>query len=146
MGVIFAVIYNARWLFESVLSPFLRKATLFFSAWFLAIFLFLTASQTNLWGKPIEQIIFWAQQHPRSLAAQSQAVAYFQGIGEYKEADKYIQHLLKIFPDNSTPYLYLILSSCIDEQIILPKMSPIIEHFRTSKYDDITANPLIYIP
>jgi len=145
LGIIFSIIYGAIWLFEYILTPNLRKASIYLSSLFFALLLFITWSETDLWGKPLEQTVFWAEQHPQSPMAQTHAVAFFQRIGENAEAEKYVRHILETFPERTAPYLYLIELSCLYEPVKLPDMQQVIQHFRTSKYDHATISLLEFI-
>ncbi len=145
LGIIFLTFYSILWLFDHIFSSFLRKVTFFFSPLFLALFLLITGSQTDLWGKPLTQTVFWAQEHPHSLAAQSHAVAFFQRINEYDEAEKYIKNMVTTFPKNSSPYLYWIALSCLHESVNLPDMSHMIRHFKNTQYDHATPDLITFI-
>jgi tetratricopeptide (TPR) repeat protein len=145
LGIIFAVLYGAIWLFDYLISPFFKKITLFISLLVLTLIPLITWSQTDLWSKPLKQTVFWAQQHPRSKAAQAQGVVVFQSIGRYNIAEKYARNMVKVFPKLAAPYLYLIDLACLSKQVKMPDMQQVIHRFQTSKYDHVTPTMLMYI-
>ena len=140
VGIIFIIVYGAILLFNVLLSPFLRKIAVFFSILVLAIIPMITWSQTDLWGKPLLQTVFWAKQHPQSLGAQSHAFAAFYNIGEHARAKEYAQDMQTYFPEYTAPYLYQITMACTSKSVKLPNMPQIIHHFKTSQYDYATLS------
>jgi tetratricopeptide (TPR) repeat protein len=147
LGVIFATFYGIWWLFDGVLLHYwLRKIAIFFSLLWLAFFPLLTWSQTDIWGRPWLQTVFWAQEHPRSLAAQIHAVIFFLRAGEPAEAEKYIQKIADTFPTSTVSDLYLISLSCLlkDNSRYLDTQK-IIRHFQTSRFDQVTPEILTFI-
>ncbi|MEK8015918.1 MAG: hypothetical protein VSS75_003555 [Candidatus Parabeggiatoa sp.] len=146
LGIIFSTLYGAMWLFDYLLSAFLRKVALFLSALLLALIPFLTWVQTDLWGNPLDQAVFWAQQHPKSLAAQTHATVFFQKIDENAEAEHYIRNMIAVFPEYAAPYLYLIALSCTAEYTVkLPDKQKVIAHFKTTQYDHAIPHMLSFI-
>ncbi len=139
LGIIFAMTYGILWLF----SHYLRKLSIFFAICFLCFLVLITSLETTLWGKPVEQTVFWAQEHPQSFSAQTQAITFFYKLGHYVEAEKYTQQLLKTFPKHTEPYLYLIILSCINKH--MPNMQDIISRLQTSKDKGISPQLLISI-
>jgi len=140
VGIIFAIVYGAIFLFNFLLNPLLQKIAIFFSILLLALVPLITWSQTNLWGYPLLQAAFWAKQHPQSLGAQYHAFAKFQNIGEFTRAKKYAQNLQNNFPNYTVPYLCQIALSCTSKPVELPNMPQIIHHFKNSKYDNATLS------
>jgi len=136
VGIIFVIVYGAILLFDLLLSPFLRKIAMFFSMLLLAIIPMITWSQANLWGNPLGQADFWVMQHPKSMGAQSHAIATFQNAGEYTKAKEFAQDMQKNFPEYTVPYLYQIALTCTK----LPNMSKVIHHLKDSKYDFATMS------
>ncbi|RKZ48538.1 MAG: hypothetical protein DRR16_13450 [Candidatus Parabeggiatoa sp. nov. 3] len=145
LGIIFGAIYGILWLLDYILSPYLRKIAIFFSVLWLTLFPLITWSQTDLWGKPSVQIAFWAEQSPKSLAAQSHAVVFFLRIDAHEQAEAYTQDMIEVFPEQTAPYLYLISLSCLSEKTRLPDMQEMIKHFKTSQYDRVTSELLTFI-
>jgi protein O-mannosyl-transferase len=142
VGIIFIIVYGAIVLFNFLLSSFLRKIALFLSVFLLAIIPMITWSQTDLWGKPLLQAVFWAKQHPKSLGAQSHAFAAFYNIGEHTKAKEYAQDMQKSFPEYTAPYLYQITLACTLKSVNLPNMPEIIHHLKDSQYDHATLSVL----
>ncbi len=145
LGIIFGAIYGILWLLDYILSPYLRKIAIFFSVLWLTLFPLITWSQTDLWGKPPVQTAFWAEQSPKSLAAQTHAVVFFLRINAHDQAEAYTQDMLDVFPEHTAPYLYLISLSCLSEKTSLPDMPQMINHFKTSQYDQVTSKLLTFI-
>jgi len=142
LGVIFAVIYGLLWAFDTIVTPWLRKIAILFSILWFILFPSITWLQTDLWSKPFQQMLFWARQNPGSIAAQAQAITFFQQRGYYSEAEKYVKFMLQEFPEKSAPYLYWLNLACLSEQIKMPHLPPIIKHFQTSQYDQIVPELL----
>ncbi|MCK5716976.1 MAG: hypothetical protein KAH77_05750 [Thiomargarita sp.] len=145
LGILFAMMYGVLYLFNTILTAYVRKLAIFLIVCLFALTILLTSIQTNLWSKPVAQTVVWAEEHPRSPAAQIQAIAFFYYIGEYVVAEQYIQKMLSVFPNNTDAYLYQILLSCREEQLVLPQFPVIIQHFQTSEVSILTAELLIYI-
>jgi len=145
LGIIFGAIYSILWLLDYILSPYLHKIAIFFSVLWLTFFPLITWSQTDLWGNPPVQTAFWAQQSPKSLAAQSHAVVFSLRIHDHAQAESYTQDMIEVFPEHTAPYLYLISLSCLSEKTNLPDMQQMINHFKTSKYDRVTSELLTFI-
>ncbi|MDM8565077.1 hypothetical protein QUF74_05435 [Candidatus Halobeggiatoa sp. HSG11] len=145
LSIIFTAVYGVLWLFDYMSNVLLRRLLIFCSILWLAMFPTITWNQTDLWGKPAIQTIFLAQEHPKSLAAQTHAIVFFLRSHEHEEAEKYTQIILKTFPKYTAPYLYLISLSCMSEKTKQPDMQKIIHHFQTSKYDQVTPELLAFI-
>jgi tetratricopeptide (TPR) repeat protein len=142
LGVIFAVIYGLLRLFDILVTPFFKKIAVFLSMLWFILLPSITWLQTDLWGKPFQQMLFWAQQNPHSIAAQAQAITFFQQRGNYSEAEKYVKFMLQDFPQKTAPYLYWLYLACLSEQVKMPHLPPIIKHFQTSQYDQIVPELL----
>jgi protein O-mannosyl-transferase len=146
LGILFSTLYGAMYLFDYLFSAFLRKLILFFSALLLALVPFLTWVQTSLWANPLDQAVFWAQQHPKSLAAQTHAAVFFQKIDEDAESEHYIRKMISVFPEYAAPYLYLIALSCTAEYTVkLPDKEKVIAHFKRTQYDHAIPHMLSFI-
>jgi tetratricopeptide (TPR) repeat protein len=142
LGVIFAVIYGLLRLFDILVTPFFKKIAVLLSMLWFILLPSITWLQTDLWGKPFQQMLFWAQQNPHSIAAQAQAITFFQQRGNYSEAEKYVKLMLQDFPQKTAPYLYWLYLACLSEQVKMPHLPPIIRHFQTSQYDQIVPELL----
>jgi len=145
LGILLGIVYGLLRIFNLLLNALFRKVIVGLGALFLILIPLITWSQTDLWGKPLLQTVFWAKQNPHSMAAQGQAIVYFQQIGKYKIAEHYAHQMVKNLPQLTAPYLYQIELGCLYKSIELPKLAPIVEHFKTSQYDHATTDLLAFI-
>ncbi len=60
----------------------------------------LTAKRADLWGKPFQQALVWAHEHPDSPRAQSYLANYWSRVGNDPEAARLLDTALKKHPDN----------------------------------------------
>jgi hypothetical protein len=142
LGILFAVIYGALWMFDQFKDAFLRKVSILFSALYLLLFSVVTGIETDLWGKPLIQATIWAEQQPHSRMVQSHAASLFLVARYDKKALEYYQYMVKAFPEDSGPYAIWLGASCYNSKIPLPDIEKVIHRFRTSKGDIATINGL----
>ncbi|MCK5522435.1 MAG: hypothetical protein KAI83_04800 [Thiomargarita sp.] len=135
LGILFAVIYSILWLFDQILTSYLRKAAIFFSALWFSIAPVITYSETNLWGKPFIQAVLWAEQKPLSRYAQSHAAAFFSSRGDFSQVEKYHRQMVNVFPQDASPYLLWLTGVCMDDKVMLPDIEKVVHHLETSKID-----------
>jgi protein O-mannosyl-transferase len=143
LGVLFAIICGAFWMFEQMRVIYLRKLAILFSAVYLGLFTIATWLETDLWGKPLIQAKLWAEEHPLSRQAQSHVAELFCLAGGTQEAEKYYQHMVEAFPEDSGPYVLWLSASCHYSDIALPDdMSEVMRHLSTTKGDNATIASL----
>jgi tetratricopeptide (TPR) repeat protein len=143
LGVLFAIICGAFWMFEQMRVIYLRKLAILFSAVYLGLFTIATWLETDLWGKPLVQAKLWAEEHPLSRQAQSHVAELFCLAGGTQEAEKYYQHMVEAFPEDSGPYVLWLSASCHYSDIALPDdMSEVMRHLSTTKGDNATIASL----
>jgi protein O-mannosyl-transferase len=145
VGIIFATVYGFIKLFDYLVNPIFRNIAFSVSLLLFSVFPLLTWLQTDLWSQPVKQTVLWAQQHPNSPAAQAQGIVVFQSIEQYHIAEKYAQNMIKVFPQFSAPYLYLVDLACNSEQVAMPDIEIVIQRIKMSQYDPVTLTLLISI-
>ena len=145
LGIMFAVIYGLLWLFNWMLNHHLRKIVILLSVLWLTFAPIITWLETDLWGKPVMQAVLWAKQKPLSRYAQSQAAVVLIRTGNFTEAEKYYRQMIKVFPQDSSPYLLWLATVCLNEQVKLPNIEQVIDHLKTSKIDIATPSALTTI-
>jgi tetratricopeptide (TPR) repeat protein len=142
LGVLFASIYGILWVFDHLLTAYLRKIAMLFSALWLAFFLFVSWSQTDLWGKPPLQAALWADEKPLSRYAQLHAAALFASRGDYQRVQGYYQKMTKTFPQDTSPYLLWLLTACLSDQVEPPKLEQVLHYSQSGQMDNLTGSAL----
>ena len=120
LGIIFALVY-VIWLISQVIGQRYRSLFAGMVVFWMLAGIGLTWSQIQLWADPIQQAGTWAAQKPLSRYAQSQAASIAIQLDQPKIAEQYYHHLLRAFPEDSDPYMLLLLLAChYPQQIIMP--------------------------
>ncbi len=143
LGVLFASIYGFFWVFDRMQVISLRKLAILFSAVYLGLFAAATWLETDLWGKPLVQAKLWAEEHPQSRQAQSHAAALFGEVGLVQETKAYYQHMVKVFPEDSGPYVLWLSGTCLNQEMPLPDNIPeVMRHLSTTTGDNAMISGL----
>ncbi len=66
----------------------------------LALFALQTARRADVWGKPFQQALVWAREHPDSPRAQSYLANFWSGVGNQPEAARLLDAALKKHPQS----------------------------------------------
>jgi hypothetical protein len=135
LGIIFLISYGVIKLFDYVVTPHLRNLMFSLIIFWFSFFPIMTWSQTDLWGKPVQQTLFWAEQHPHSIAAQAEAFLLAMEFNNVAEAEKYLQRMRQNFPEQTAVYLYWLKLVCSAKQVEMPEISKLLQRLQTSKYD-----------
>jgi tetratricopeptide (TPR) repeat protein len=102
----------------------LITASLFLCTFFYISYLPLnTYVQTNLWGTPYQAKLTWALEKPNSTRAQSAAANVMAFKGNYQQALKFTKKIIKLTPNDPSPYLAWLQYRCHTESIPHPNMS-----------------------
>ncbi|WP_298290473.1 hypothetical protein [Thiomonas sp.] len=64
----------------------------------LALFALQTARRADVWGKPFQQALVWAREHPDSPRAQSYLANFWSGVGNQPEAARLLDAALQKHP------------------------------------------------
>lgn len=142
LGILFAISYGSFWLFDQMRVTSLRQAAFFFSGLYFLLFVVITRLETDLWGKPLLQTVVWAEQHPRSRLAQSQAASTYVSLGNKPKALETYQHMVNVFPKDSGPYALWLGATCGKLNLPLPDMEQVIQRFQSTPGDTATFNIL----
>ena len=140
LGVIFAAIYASFWLFDNMRVIFLKKMAIMLSILYLLIFIVATRLQTDLWSKPLVQVTIWAEEHPTSRFALSQAAQTFLLEGYLEKSVQYYEEMIKIFPE-ATPYVLWLNAKCVNINMPTPDIEAVKQRFKsvTGKKDTFDA-------
>lgn len=142
LGILFAAIYGVFWVFDSMQDAVLRKTAISLAALCLIFFPAVTWLETDLWGKPLVQAKVWAEDHPLSRQAQSHAAAIFGEVGLVQETEKYYLHMVKVFPEDSGPYILWLSGTCLNQDMPLPNIPEVMRHLSTTQGDNAMINGL----
>ncbi len=124
-------------------SSLLRKITISLIAMGILSVPVLTWLQTSLWGQPLVQAIWWADQKPLSRFAQSHAAQFFDKIEDPKTVEDYYQHMVVNFPQDIGPYLLLTNLACrYPKKVEFPNWPTVTERIRTGNLDTAAISAL----
>jgi len=100
--------------------------------WF-SLMLFVSHQEIKLWRNPVLQAIYWAENHPQSRYAQSNAAALMVKINQTARAAAYYQTMQQNFPQDSSPKLFQLSLHCYDPSIATP--TQLLQHLSQSQND-----------
>ncbi|WP_353570616.1 hypothetical protein [Candidatus Albibeggiatoa sp. nov. BB20] len=120
IGIIFALVY-IFWILMQILPIRYRYVFSGFAILWLLAGVGLTWSQISLWSNPVKQAGVWAAYKPDSRYAQSQAADIAVQLDQPKIAEQYYHQMLRTFPEDSDPYMMLLLLAChYPDDIVMP--------------------------
>ena len=96
---------------------------------------FVAWGEIKLWSRPVQQAMFWAEQHPYSRYAQSHAAVIFNNLGRYDEAQKYYRHMTKAFPKTPGPHILWMGLGCEDAKW-MPPLDEVFQRAREASESD----------
>ncbi|MEK7991759.1 MAG: hypothetical protein VSS52_012185 [Thiotrichaceae bacterium] len=122
IGIIFVLVYFFWVLLQTIPMRYQPVLTGIAILWLFAG-IGLTWSQISLWSNPVKQAGVWAAYKPDSRYAQSQAAAIAVQLDQPKIAEQYYHQMLLSFPQDSDPYMMLLLLAChYPDDIIMPNI------------------------
>ncbi len=131
LGVIFAIIYAIFWLIDRM--QVLKKIGILLGIIYLLLIIIATKLETDLWSKPLVQVTIWAENHPESRFAQSQAAQFYLITGYPEPALKYYRNMIQTFPNEGSAYAFWLGASCFYHNIPLPDIEAVKRRFRLTK-------------
>jgi hypothetical protein len=131
LGVIFAVIYAIFWLVDHM--QVFKKIGVILGIIYLLLIIVATRLETDLWSKPLVQVTLWAENHPESRFAQSQAAQSYLIAGYPEKALKYYQEMIKSFPNEASAYAFWLGASCFYSKMPLPDIEVVKRRFQLTK-------------
>lgn len=75
-----------------------RRWPIWFAMALLALFALQTARRADVWGKPFEQALVWAREHPDSPRAQNYLANFWSNVGNLPEAARLLDCALREHP------------------------------------------------
>ncbi len=75
-----------------------RRWPIWFAIALLALFALQTARRADVWGKPFQQALVWAREHPNSPRAQSYLANFWSQVGNTPEAARLLDAALREHP------------------------------------------------
>ncbi len=75
-----------------------RRWPVWFAVALLALFALQTARRADVWGKPFQQALAWAREHPHSPRAQSYLANFWSHVGNTPEAARLLDAALREHP------------------------------------------------
>ncbi|MCV6637465.1 hypothetical protein [Candidatus Albibeggiatoa sp. nov. NOAA] len=120
IGIIFVLVYGF-WVLMQSIAP--RHKYLFsgFAVLWLLAGMSLTWSEIALWSNPVKQAGVWAAYKPESRYAQSQAASIAVQLDKPEIAEQYYHKMLRTFPEDSDPYMMLLLLAChYPDDVVMP--------------------------
>lgn len=144
LGILFGLSYGLFTGYHYLSSSRLQTlATTVMGGGLLWLLLFLTWSQTTLWGQPILQAHWWAEQKPQSRFAQSHAAEVFERLRDYPTVEHYYRQMVTTFPSDTGPYtLWLSLACRHPQQVTAPEWPAVMARFQTGQLDTATISGL----
>jgi tetratricopeptide (TPR) repeat protein len=131
LGIIFAIIYAIFWLLDRM--QILKKIGVILSIIYLLLIIVATKLETDLWSKPLVQVTLWAENHPESRFAQSQAAQFYLVTGYPEPALKYYQRMIDNFPNEASAYVFWLGASCFYENIPMPDIEVVKNRLKLTK-------------
>lgn len=120
IGIIFTLVYIFWMLLQFIPHRYKKLLMTIAALWFVAS-IGLTWSQINIWANPIQQAGVWASYKPESRYAQSHAASIAVQLDKPKIAEQYYHHMLQTFPNDTGPYMMLLLLAChFPDEVLMP--------------------------
>ncbi|SEH06789.1 hypothetical protein [Candidatus Venteria ishoeyi] len=142
LGFLFAFSCLLFYLYSIIQKKILKIFMVVASGVWLLLLSFISYLEVGLWNNPVLQAVYWAEKHPYSGYAQSHAAAFMGDNGRPEEALKYYAHMLEVFPESSSHYIFWLNLHCAYPRIEPPEQKVMLAHFKQSQDDFGLGNGL----
>jgi len=130
-GLLFAAVYSFMQLIQHPsLSTLLRRTAQAVGVFWLALVIWVSFSEIRLWHTPNTQALYWAQQHPYSRFAQSEAAVTLLNLDKPEAAIEIYKKMIERFPNDAANYVFWLNISCHYPHIAPPDFDVMRQHFR----------------
>lgn len=143
LGILLALVFGFFYLLKQLSSPGGRRIVRILGVIALILVGLLTKWQTQLWGRPLEQAVVWAQQHPQSRFAQSHAAQLLVNRGYYAAAESIYRTMVQRFPQDAGPYIIWLTSTCQHPQMTAPQLQQLWPKLENTQVDTATISSLM---
>ena len=144
-GILFALACGAVWLINKLREkPTYRLAIAGGSLWMLSL-VPLTWLQTDIWGKPLEQALYWAEKHPRSSFALTSAAITTGAHGHLDRTVFYYEQLLEVKPNKISSWMLYLVAECLRGESGQYATEYILEKLQSGKADASVADILDWL-
>jgi len=92
-------------------------------------------AEISTWSSPGALAISALTERPHSLRAHQEAAAYFANVGDFATSTLLVQSIETKWPDYPGTYSQLVMLSCLDSNVVLPKTEAIKLRLQTGKFD-----------
>lgn len=146
-GIVIAVVYGMS-VTVSKLRIFNRRLSLLvllLGVCWVAMQVAVSAVEARTWGSPKKFAVAAYTERPNSLRAKQEMATYLAASGSYLQASNLLYSIGEKFVDYPGTYAQILLISCYDSRVPLPRIQKLKTIFKTGQYDkgvDVALNDI----